>query len=92
MSPTSAATFSLQLETASKDSLSVVEKTSTQAWAPVRSQNRNVIDTDETILYMVGETSTYSQQPSFPRSMVNSLRFSYKPYSTSQRANVYQHV
>jgi hypothetical protein len=41
---------------------------------------------------MVGETSTYSQQPSFPRSMVNSLRFSYKPYSTSQRANVYQHV
>lgn len=38
ISPTSATTFSLQLEIASKDSLSVVENTSTQAWAPARSQ------------------------------------------------------
>lgn len=41
-SPTSATTFSLQLEIASKDSLSVVENTSTQAWAPARSQNETV--------------------------------------------------
>lgn len=34
MSPTSISTFSLQLLMASNDSLSVVEKTSTQAWAP----------------------------------------------------------
>lgn len=34
MSPTSASTFSLQLSIAWNDSLSVVEKTSTHAWAP----------------------------------------------------------
>lgn len=50
ISPTSATTFSLQLEIASKDSLSVVENTSTQAWAPVRSQNKNVIYINEAIL------------------------------------------
>lgn len=36
MSPTSISTFSLQLLMASNDSLSVVEKTSTQAWAPTK--------------------------------------------------------
>lgn len=46
-SPTSATTFSLQLEIASKDSLSVVENTSTQAWAPVRSQKETVSRSSE---------------------------------------------
>ena len=61
MSPTSATTFSLQLEMASKDSLSVVENTSTQAWAPVRSQNKNVIYINETVLCRVQATFMYSK-------------------------------
>lgn len=39
MSPTSASTFSLQLSIAWNDSLSVVEKTSTHAWAPGTQHN-----------------------------------------------------
>lgn len=62
MSPTSATTFSLQLEIASKDSLSVVENTSTQAWAPVRAQNKNVIYLNETTLRRVRATFVYSEQ------------------------------